>query len=143
MLRLSSNLTLFFKLFIPTLWLTFFGMILIGVLLIGSDDPFLSSTVFKIGYAAFYLFFATIIFFTILPLKRVEYQDDLFYATNYFKSIRFNPEAIDRISHINLGILSVYKIRLKNKSTLGRTITFIAKRINVDTISAMHPDLFH
>ena len=58
MIRVSSNLTLVLKIFIPTMWIVFFGMLTVAILLADSgDNPLFGNPIFKLGAALFFIFF--------------------------------------------------------------------------------------
>ncbi|MCB9328984.1 MAG: hypothetical protein H6572_09900 [Lewinellaceae bacterium] len=57
--RISSNWTLFFVIFIPTMWITFFGSLTLGFLLVDEEELpyFMWGNSFKVGLIVFFLFF--------------------------------------------------------------------------------------
>ena len=129
MQRLSSNLTLVFKLFIPTSWVSFFGLFTLVIFIADTTDmPLLASPYFKFGFLAFFLIFLVLIYFTIFQLKRVEYQGNEIFVTDYFKTIKFPVTNIDRISTMNLFIFKVVWFHLRAKGIFGKRIPFIAKK---------------
>lgn len=143
MQRLSSNFTLFFKLFVPTGWVSFFGLFALVIFLVDTTDkPLLASSVFRIGYLAFFFIFLVLIYFTIYQLKRVEYENGFVFVTDYFKTITFPLENIKRISRMNLGIFTLVWFHLKAKGYFGKRIPFIAKRTNFKSFENNHPKLF-
>lgn len=143
MQRLSSNLTLFFRLFVPTGWLSFFGLFLLVIFVVDTTDkPLLASQTFRIGFVIFFIVFLTLIYFTIFQLKRVEHQDGYVFATDYFKTIKFPFQNIERISKMNLGLFTVVWFHLKTKGVFGKRIPFLAKRSNFKTFEVNNPSLF-
>jgi len=143
MQRLSSNLTLFFKLFIPTGWVSFFGLFLLVIFAIDTTDkPLLASQSFRIGFIGFFVIFLALIYFTIFQLKRVETQDKFIFVTNYFKTIKFPFENIDHISTLNLGLFKVVWLHLKSKGLFGKRIPFITKKSNFKSFETNNPSLF-
>lgn len=143
MQRLSSNLTLFFKLFVPTGWVSFFGLFALVIFLVDTTDkPLLASFEFRVGFMVFFLIFLTIIYFTIFQLKRVETEGGFIFVTDYFKTIKFPIENIDRISTLNLGLFKVVWLRLKTKGVFGKRIPFIAKKSSFNTFEVSNQSLF-
>lgn len=143
MQRLSSNLTLFFKLFIPTGWVSFFGLFLLVIFVVDTTDkPLLASQFFRIGFVTFFIIFLTLIYFTIYQLKRVETQERYIFVTDYFKTIKFPFENIDRISSMDLFLFKVVWLHLKSKGIFGRRIPFIAKKTNFKSFEMQNPELF-
>lgn len=142
MQRLSSNLTLFFKIFLPVSWVSFFGIFGLVIFLIDpTDEPFLTSSYFRMIYVASYVVFMTLIYFTIFQLKRVETSDGFIYTTNYFKTVKFPIENIKKISIMNLGITRIARMHLHNKGLFGNKIPFIAKKSSLDSFRSSYPNI--
>lgn len=142
MQRLSSNLTLFFKIFLPVLWASFFGFFGLVIFLIEpTDEPFLTSPTFRTIYVISFIIFLTLIYFTIFQLKRVETSDGFIYTTNYFKTVRFPIENIKKISVMNLGITKIARMHLHNKGLFGSKIPFMAKKSSLDSFKLSHPQV--
>ena len=143
MRRLSSNFTLFFKLFVPTGWVSFFGLFGLVIFIADTTDkPLLASSVFRIGYLVFFFVFLALIYFTIFQLKRVEEENRTMFVTDYFKTIKFPFELITHISSMNLGLFTVVWLHLQSKGTFGKRIPFIAKASNFKDFKAENPSFF-
>ena len=142
MQRLSSNLTLFFKIFLPVSWVSFFGVFGLVIFLIDpTDEPFLTSNVFRMTYVCCYLVFLALIYFTIFQLKRVETSDGFIYTTNYFKTVRFPIDNIKKVSVMNLGITRIARMHLHNKGVFGSKIPFMAKRSSLQSFKNSYPNI--
>jgi len=142
MQRLSSNLTLFFKIFLPVSWCSFFGLFGVVIFILDTNnEPFLTSSMFRSIYVGFFLLFMALIYFTIFQLKRVETSEGYIYTTNYFKTIRFPIENIKKISVMNLGILKIARMHLHNKGLFGSKIPFITKWTNFESFRTQYPDI--
>ncbi len=138
--KLTSNFTIFWKIFFPVLFLTI--MYLFGfVMLFTDNDAFFlfSNTYAKIGYWTVMIVICLIFYFTILNIKRVEFDEDHFYISNYFKTIKIPKEGITQIKIRTLPIFS--RMKLVNKGTFGQTITFIPDRVGVEALKTNHKDL--
>jgi len=143
MQRLSSNLTLFFKLTIPVGWVSFFGLFAIVIFVVDTTDkPLLASQYFRYGFVAFFLIFLSIIYFTIFQLKRVEHEGGFMFVTDYFKTIKFPIENIERVSTLNMILFKVVWLHLKTKGRFGKRIPFLAKKSNFKTFEINNPSLF-
>ena len=141
--RLSSNLTLFFKLFIPTGWVSFFGLFTLVIFVVDTTDkPLLASTIFRFSFLAFFLIFFAIIYFTIFQLKRVEQQGENIFVTDYFKTVKFPIENINRVSTLNLILFKVVWFHLKSKGIFGKRIPFLAKKSNFKSFESKNSRLF-
>lgn len=129
MKRISSSGSLFLKIFLPTFWLVFFGTFTFAVLISGrSNAALLGSWVFKVGVLGFFVAGALILYFTLMQLKRVEFDHQCLYVTNYFKTVRYPLDDIDFISETNLGLVYLGHINLKAAGTFGRKLTFLQSR---------------
>lgn len=129
MQRVSSNLTLFFKLFIPTVWIVFFTVFTITLFVSNEQQiPFLTSPSFKYPFLGAYLFFFMLIYLTLIQLKRVEMDKDFYYVSNYFKTYKLIYNDIDKITKTPIGRLMVVTFKLKAKGSFGKKITFLASK---------------
>ena len=129
MRQVSSNLTLVLKIFFPTFWLVFFGLLAIAVWL-SSTEPgdMLGRIDLKLGVTAFFLTGAALLYFTFLQLKRVEMDGEFIFATNYFKSVRYPWADVEKIlQQPFLGFYIVY-VHLKAPGSFGRKLIFLASR---------------
>lgn len=143
MQRLSSNLTLFFKLTIPVAWISFFGLFTLVIFIVDTTDkPLLASSYFRYGFLAFFVIFLMVIYFTIYQLKRVEHEDGYMFVTDYFKTVKFPVENIKNISMMNLGLFRVVWLHLQKKGLFGKSIPFIAKKTTFASFEANHQAFF-
>lgn len=140
MQRVSSNITIFLKFFLPTTWFVFFTTFTISLHTIEpSLLPVLTEPIFKYTFTALYLIFFIIIYFTIFQLKRVELAPDYYVVTDYFKTIRLIYKDIDKVSYIDMGRFSLVTFYLKSKSTFGRKISFIASSYLLTSFLEVNP----
>ena len=139
--RVSSNLTIFLKIFIPTVWFVFFTTILITIFTVSDQTlPALTTPGFKTGYVIFYLVVFSILYFTIFQLKRVEFGSDHYIVTNYLKTYKLIYDDIDTIHTNNLGRFILFTFKLKAKSSFGNKITFLASRQLYEIFLQAHPE---
>ena len=142
MQRVSSNLTLIFRIFIPTFWIVFFGAFTIAVFLL--DRPYyggIPGLTFKIGAVVFYLSGLLSFYLTLFQLKRVELSKEQVYVTNYFKHIKYPFEEVEKIEESDIGVLKTATIFLKGKGSFGSTLTFIVNRKLYNQFWDLHPKL--
>ena len=131
MQRISTNLTLFFKFFIPVFWLVFFGAFLAAIFLYGEEMASgFASTSFRIGAVAFYLSGLILFYFTLFPLKRLEADAEFLYATNYFKTLRYSWDSVEKIKESKFLFFTLGTVVLKEKGLLGKNLRFIASNRN-------------
>ena len=129
MQRLSSNLTLFFKFFIPVFWLVFFGAFTAASLLYKYDHVGnIPASTFKIGVILFYLSGVIMFVFTLMKLVRVEANDSFVYVTNYFKAARYPFHNIEKFSERHFLSFLLVSIYFRQPGQFGKRVTFIATR---------------
>ncbi len=124
--QLSSSLTLFWAVAVPTMWAAFFGVFTIAVFFVERDYyGFVSSGVLKI-LIPFVLFGGLALwYFTIMRFKRIDLDADFVYATNYIKTYRYPWHNIEHIKtkkgiFFNKGIIT-----LKQGGQFGSQLPFL------------------
>ncbi len=127
--RISSSLTLFFRIFVPVFWTVFFGALTIGLLVTSQLPQVFDNLYFRIGLVVFYLSGLIILYFTLLRLKRVEIDPQYVYVTNYLKTYRYPFHNIESIREYNLILFYLATIRFKEKGSFGKKIHFLESRI--------------
>lgn len=138
--RVSTNFTLFFKLFIPTFWAVFFGLFtLFAIFYTQSEILLLQNIWFKLGVLGFYLLFFAIVYLTLFQLKRVEMGEDAYSVSDYFKTYRLIYDDIHHVTETALFSWTLVSIHLKGKSSLGKKIRFLADRNLYAGFLAEHP----
>ena len=142
MQRISTNLTLFFKFFIPVFWLVFFGAFLAAVFIYGDEMASgFASISFRLGVIAFYLSGLALFYFTLFPLKRLEADAEFLYVTNYFKTLRYSWDSVEDIKESKFLFFTLGTVTLKEKGLLGKSMRFIASNRNYRQFWEEHPDL--
>mgnify|MGYP005844746411 CR=1 FL=1 len=143
MQRVSSNLTLFFKIFVPAVYITFFGLISLMFLIIDPGDfPLAGNPYIKYGILGMYVIFVVLIYFTILDLKRVEFENGSVIVSNYFKTYRYKFEDVECMYEHNFGLFTVITIKMKANTKMGRKIRFLAQMKYFDDYKKHHPQDF-
>jgi len=140
---ISSTLTLFFKLFIPTFWITFVGFLTLAILFNNDlNIAAFKTTGFRLGIIAFFIIGVSALYYLFMRLKRVEVTESHVYITNYIKTYRYPYDSITAINESS--ILGFYKIRLTlaEKGSFGKNIVFIASRKRWSEFIKERPDLF-
>ncbi len=142
MQRVSTNLTLFFKLFLPIFWIVFFGA-LTGAFWM-SDVQFIGAFPagpFKIGILVFFLLGVALLYWSVMRLKRVEMDDQFVYITNYFKHYRYPYHNIEKILEKDYLLFHTVLIRFKVPGHFGKKISFIASRTHFHRFLNAHPEV--
>ena len=143
MIRVSSNMTLVLKIFLPTAWFVFFGMLTAAILFSsGEENPLFANTTFKIISLSMFICFLVFLYLTVMRLMRVEYSDHVFSASNYFKTYQYLYQDIEKIKEIDLILFSLVKIKMKAPTRLGRKIYFLKSKALYNDFVANHSDIF-
>ncbi|MEZ4907635.1 MAG: hypothetical protein R2771_08385 [Saprospiraceae bacterium] len=132
MIRLSSNWTLFLKIFLPVFWLSFFGGFALASFV--SDEievPYFTSFSFQWKIILFIVSGIIFFGFTFFRLKRVDGDDSHIYISNYFKTYRYEIEAIKEIVIYDHLVLKATHLYFNGKSSLGRKVIFLPYMINL------------
>lgn len=142
MQRVSTNLTLFFKFFVPIFWTVFFGSLTVAVFVYGKE---LAGTaqVGTLKYASLGIFLSgvALFYFTIFQLKRVDIDDQFLYVTNYFKTVRYPFPRIQSIYETRFLFLRLVTVIFKDAGHFGKRIRFLASSSHYDGAWTQHPDL--
>ncbi|MBK8735641.1 MAG: hypothetical protein WBB26_07340 [Saprospiraceae bacterium] len=128
MRRLSSHITLFFALFFPIFWFVFFGALCAAIWIVDPEDVIsIQANYTRFGYTIFFILFALLIYKYFFKLRRVEYDAEFIYVTNYFKTVKIPFEQIQSIKSNTVFGLILIKIKLKFKGTFGSQIRCVSK----------------
>ena len=138
--RISSNLTVFLKLFLPTLWVSFFGVFTIAFLL-SNVEQWATFFYWKIGLVLFFLLFTALFYFTVVQLKRVELDENFVYASNYFKTYRYPYHNVERMTERDLGLFTLVKIQLKTPGKFGKKIPFLLDEAMLKDFLEQKPEM--
>ncbi len=141
MQRISSNSTLFLKIFFPTFWIVFFGIFTIAVLM--AKAPHFGSVpagTFKAGLALFFVAGLVVLYFTLLQLLRVELDELYVYASNYFKTFRYPYHNVEKITERDFGLFHLVRIHLKTPGKFGAKLTFLLDETMLKSFLEKHPE---
>lgn len=141
MLRLSSNSTLFLKIFVPVFWTT----ILAGLTIVawfGEAKYFPGIPMVSFRWAIlFTLVMSTLGFLLLLwPLKRVETDGEKVYISNYFRTAFYRwDQDVERVTTTRILLLKIATIELNGIGSFGRRIRFIPSRKLMESFRETHP----
>ena len=139
--RLSSNYTLFLKIIFPTLWIVFFGSFLVAMFIVDPyDAPMLTTTKFRSIYIISYGIFLTLLYFTVMPLKRLDSDGTYFFVSNYFKTYRYKIEDIESIKEANYLLFKTLRFKLRSKGSFGMHFTILVDEFRMNEFIKDFPD---
>ncbi len=138
--QLSSNSTLFYRLFVPTLWLGFFVAFFLSVLFADkSDIGGLGINGLKWGLLAFIVTFIFVFKYTLWKLLRVDTDLEYVYVTNFFRTVRYPLLDVEKIE-ISKGFIYNYGVlNLRGAGYFGKKLNFIASKPRVEKFIAAKP----
>lgn len=122
--RISSNLTLMLKIFIPTLWISFFGVFTVAFLL-SNVEQYAAFAYYKVGLLVFFLVFTALFYFTVMQLKRVELGKEHVYVSNYLKTYRYPYDSVEKMTEKDMGLFTLVRIHLKAAGKFGKKMSFL------------------
>ena len=142
--QLSTSWTLALRIFLPTLWVAFFGTFFISVLF--TDKSAIGSYPvgsLRLGLGIFIAIFLYVFWKTLFKIKRVDADKDYVYVTNYFKNVRYLHADIEKIETTK-GILFNYaSLFLKGQGTFGNQIVFLLSKKRLELFLLENPHLGH
>ncbi|MBI1228171.1 MAG: hypothetical protein GC192_23255 [Bacteroidetes bacterium] len=143
MQRISSNATLFLKIFIPTFWTVFFGAFTIAIWTVG-DVPYfgpIPAIWMKLGLTAFLSLGVTFFYLTFLQLKRVELDELYVYASNYYTTYRYPYHNVEKITERDMALFHLVRIYLKVPGKFGKKLTFLLDETMFKDFLEKFPDV--
>jgi hypothetical protein len=142
MRQLSSNWTMAFGIFFPTLWLAFFGTFLIAIVLTDKDTiGTWSINSLRFGLAAFVGIFIFIFWKTLFRLKRIDADNEFVYVTNFFKAVRYPHADVEKIE-VDKGLMFTFgTVVLRGEGRFGKRILFLCSRRRLDIFTDENPEL--
>ncbi len=140
--QLSSNSTLFYRLFVPTIWLGFFGAFFLSVFFSDkSEVGGLSMNSLKWELLLFVILFIVVFKYTLWKLLRIDADLEYVYVTNYFRTVRYPLIDVEKIE-ISRGFIYQYGVlSLKGKGYFGQKLNFIASKPRVEKFIAAKPSV--
>ncbi len=130
MFRLSSNATLFWRIFVPVFWTT----IMVGVTLVvwfAPEHYFGGVPLESLRWAVLLILGAGLgtFWLALWPLRRVETDGKRIFVSDYFRTVGYRiEEDVDRIDVNRFLWMKVCTIHLHGKGTFGQRLKFIASR---------------
>ncbi len=124
---LSSNATLFWRVFIPIFGTVFISGLLLAILLTDEDElmlPFPTLWV-RLLFAALFLGWLFLMKRTLLRLKRVEADDVYVYVTNFWLTARYPWQDVMRIEETKRMGRRIAHLHLRASGRFGQTISFL------------------
>jgi hypothetical protein len=127
---LSSNATLFWRIFIPVFGTVFVTGLLLAYWLIDPNDLYTSLPVIviRLMMLGIWLLWLLLVWKTIWKLKRLDANEQFLFVTNYWVSVRYPWSDIEKIESFRRAGRSLRRIHLKAPGRFGRTMVFLPGR---------------
>ena len=135
MTRLSSDWTLFYKIFFPNVWIVFFG-VAIGIIVFSVRLPFW----LLFGVVALYAGVVAVLWFSLMRLMRVEGTEEHLFITNYFKTYRYTLDSVRTITGFDALLFKVVVLHFHEKTSFGSRVAFIRRRDVWNEYLRDHPE---
>ena len=141
--QLTSSWTMGLRLFIPTLWLTFFGVMILAAFF--SEDA-INVGIFSVPYSKYILllfWILSLIFFlfTLLRLRRLDGDEFFMYVSTYFRNFRYPHHNIEKLTVKEYGIFYIGKLYFKQAGTLGNSVFCILSKGRLEAFVAYYPNI--
>jgi len=139
---ISSSLTIFFKIFIPTFWITFVGFFTLAVFFNTTINiPTIQTSGFRAGTLIFFISGIAVLYYLFMRLKRVEVTETHVYVTNYYKTYRYPYSSISTIQEQNILGFTKVRMHLAEPGSFGDKIVFIASRKRWNELIQERPEV--
>ena len=127
MTQVSSNLTLFYRLFIPVFFVVFLGA-LVAFLWVNPAEYYANARGSTVRYVATGLFagLLLVIALTVWRLRRVEMSREWVYVTDYFRQARYPWTNVARVVEMPLGLFRVVDVHFHEPGSFGSRARFVA-----------------
>lgn len=127
--NLSSGATLILRLFLPVVWLVFFGSFMAAGWLSGEAfiGPFPRDN-FRIMTTLFVATGAVFFYLTVWRLHRVDADQDHLYVSDYFRTYRYGRDTVQELVLRHYGLFHLGVVHLKAPGKFGRKIWFLPSR---------------
>ena|SRR5687768_11343836 len=141
--RVSSQLTIFLRIALPTIWLTTILslMVLLASAVRGKAQVF-SNPVVWLGFFFVLATGVSFIYFFLWHFYRVDMDERYVYVSDYFRTYKYSFSDIESIRPASWAPTRIFTIRLKSKGTFGRDIHFLASQKLWNDFIDEHPDVF-
>lgn len=139
--RVSSNFTLFLKIFAPTLWFSFFTLGTITIFLSSQDTvPLFHNPYFRWPWVAIYLSFIVLLYFTVIQLRRVEIGPKHLLISNYLKTLTCYVSDANRFKISDWLLFKTATIYFDHHTSMGKSSTFLISKARYKEFCSEFPE---
>jgi len=140
--RVSSQLTIFLRIALPTIWLTTILslVVLLAVAVSGKAQVF-SNPIVLAGLVFVLASGIAFIYFFLWRFYRVDMDERYVYVSDYFKTYKYSFHDIESIKGSSWAPTRVFTIKLKSKGSFGKEIQFLASQKLWNDFVNEHPEV--
>ena len=141
MAQVSTNLTLFYRLFLPIFFGVFLGALVVFLWL--HPQAYygnLRGDYLRYGATLAFVVLVIVTLFTVWRLRRVEMNREWVYVTDFFSQARYPWAGVAQVRETSLGIFSLVRVDLQQAGSFGKTLTFLASVSRWRMFKEEHPD---
>lgn len=141
MAQVSTNLTLFYRLFLPIFFGVFLGALVVFLWL--HPQAYygnLRGDYLRYGATLAFVVLVIVTLFTVWRLRRVEMNREWVYVTDFFSQARYPWAGVAQVRETSLGIFSLVHVDLRQAGSFGKTLTFLASVSRWRMFKEEHPD---
>jgi uncharacterized membrane protein YobD (UPF0266 family) len=103
--------------------------------------PLFNTVIAKAIFTGLFLFFAVLVYRLYVRFLRMEVDKQGIYMSNYFKTYRYPFNDIEQISQSRLIFSRILKIKMKDKTSLGRSFRVLHNKLYWQECLDNHPEL--
>lgn len=140
MIKLSSSITIFLKMFFPIFWLVLFGSLTVALFVSTPANLDHSRPYFKYIWVAIFLGWTLVLYFTVYQLKRVEGNAEGLNVSTYFKHIFVPIQAIKAFDETGLGPFLLIKVTYNQATPFGKSSYFLASKKRFNMFVKLHAE---
>lgn len=141
--RVSSQLTIFIRIALPTIWLTtILSLTVLLIFAVSGKAQIFANPIVWIVFLVILISGIAFIYYVLWSIYRVDMDKRYVYVSDYFKTYKYSFDDIESIRDSKFLPGRIFIIRLKSKGSFGRTIAFLASQKLWTDFFAEHPDLF-
>ncbi|MFN0014785.1 MAG: hypothetical protein ACKVU2_09585 [Saprospiraceae bacterium] len=125
--NLSSNMTLFWRVFLPVFGSVFFTGLMFALWITTEEDLYLPYSVWwpRAIVMAIWAVWLLFVYIMLCPLKRIDADDAYLYVTNYWVTVRYPWTDVERFEDVKKMGRRFVLLRLKAPGRFGQVIRFM------------------
>lgn len=126
-IQLSSNATLFWRVFVPIFITVFISGLVLAFILIDEENLYLPIPALPVRIIAVIIWFVwlAILKRTLWRLKRVDADDNFMYVSNYWQTVRYPWQDLADVEEKKRLNRQIVNFNLKQPGRFGQKISFL------------------